>query len=113
MGGQSYSTVTVEKGLLNFTGACKSAQIPVRLNLAPSVVAATSPHPCTAPVVPSLQAPGFITAVNYDSAPWVDVSSCAGLRVTAKAATDYAGYRISFGHAHPKGGKFFACESDL
>ena len=68
--------------VLNFTGACK--------------------------IVPSLKAPGFITAVTSDKGRWKDVSSCEGLTITAKAATDYAGYRISFGHAHPLFGKFFA-----
>lgn len=82
MGGQSYSTVAIENGLLTFTGSCK--------------------------IVPSLQAPGFITAVSADSKPWVDVSSCEGVKITAKAASGYTGYRLSFGNAHPVGGKFFA-----
>jgi len=82
MGGQSYSSVSTAGGALNFTGACK--------------------------IVPSLKAPGFITAVTSDSAAWADVSSCEGLTITAKAATPYKGFRISFGHAHPIGGKFFA-----
>ena len=30
------------------------------------------------------------------------------MAITAKAATSYAGYRVSFGHAHPILGKFFA-----
>lgn len=82
MGGQSYSTVVVQNGILNFTGACK--------------------------IVPSLQAPGFITAVNSDANPWVDVSTCQGLKIVHKSATNYAGFRVSFGHKHPIGGKFFA-----
>jgi hypothetical protein len=82
MGGQSYSTVTVENGVLNFTGACK--------------------------IVPKLKAPGFITAVTTDKNPWRDVSSCTGLTITAKADSHYAGYRLSFGHAHPILGKIFA-----
>jgi len=82
MGGQSYSTVNVAGGLLNFTGSCK--------------------------IVPSLQAPGFITAINTDKASWVDISSCTGLTITAKSYTPYTGFRVSFGHAHPVGGKFFA-----
>ena len=66
MGGQSTSRVAVENEVLNFTGKCA--------------------------IVPSLQAPGFITAVagrgmlSFDK--FVDVSSCTGLTVTAK---DYAG----------------------
>jgi len=82
MGGQSYSSVSVEDGKLNFTGACK--------------------------IVPSLKAPGFITAVNSDKNDWVDVSPCEGLQIMHKSATDYEGFRISFGHAHPIGGHFFA-----
>ena len=82
MGGHSYSTVKVENNVLNFTGACK--------------------------IVPSLQAPGFVTAVTDDRVTWPDVSKCRGIKITAKAADDYKGYRISFGDAHPAGGKFFA-----
>ena len=59
-------------------------------------------------IVPSLQAPGFITAVNSDKAPWVDVSGCEGLKITSKSTIPYSGFRISFGNAHPIGGKFFA-----
>ena len=87
MGGQSTSRVAVENDVLNFTGKCA--------------------------IVPSLQAPGFITAVagrgmlSFDK--FVDVSSCTGLTVTAKDyAGGYKGYRISFGTAKPPGGKFFA-----
>jgi hypothetical protein len=82
MGGRSYSTVKVENGVLNFTGACK--------------------------IVPALKAPGFITAVNSDSNTWSDVSTCAGLKITAKSFNSYSGFRISMGRAKPKGGKFFA-----
>ena len=82
MGGQSYSTVKVEGGVLNFTGACK--------------------------LVPALQAPGFITAVNYDWHAWRDVSSCAGLEISSKSFNEYAGFRLSFGEAHASGGKRFA-----
>lgn len=82
MGGQSYSTVAVENGRLNFTGACK--------------------------IVPFLKAPGFITAINSDSSPFADVSGCDGLTITGQADTNYSGFRISFGYTHPKGGKFFA-----
>lgn len=82
MGGQSYSAVAIENKALHFTGECK--------------------------IVPSLKAPGFITTTNSDTKPFVDVSSCKGLKITASATTDYAGYRLSFGTAHPVGGKFFA-----
>lgn len=82
MGGQSYSRVAVEGAVLNFTGACK--------------------------IVPSLKAPGFITAVNSDYKAWVDISSCKGLAIKAKSYNDYKGFRVSFGNAHPIGGKFFA-----
>ena len=88
MGGQSYSTVTVEHGLLNFTGRCA--------------------------IVPSLQAPGFITAVSGNQRAseadpaFSDVSSCEGLKINAKSVNAYGGFGVSFGHAHPIGGKFFA-----
>lgn len=82
MGGQSYSTVAVDNQMLNFTGACK--------------------------IVPSLKAPGFITAVNSDHDSFVDVSKCAGLKILHKSSVDYKGYRMSFGTTHPIGGHFFA-----
>eukprot|EP00310_Coccolithus_braarudii_P022071 CAMPEP_0183352082 /NCGR_PEP_ID=MMETSP0164_2-20130417/27446_1 /TAXON_ID=221442 /ORGANISM="Coccolithus pelagicus ssp braarudi, Strain PLY182g" /LENGTH=209 /DNA_ID=CAMNT_0025524435 /DNA_START=46 /DNA_END=675 /DNA_ORIENTATION=+ len=82
MGGRSVSSVAIENDALHFVGTCA--------------------------IVPSLQAPGFITAVNSDKKDFVDVSSCAGLRITGSATTDYAGFRLSFGSAKPIGGKFFA-----
>ena len=86
MGGQSTSTVSVTGNILNFTGYCA--------------------------IVPSLKAPGFITAETgggfFSHEDFVDVSSCTGLTITAKAASAYKGYRISFGSAKPPGGKFFA-----
>ena len=87
MGGQSTSRVAVENNVLNFTGTCA--------------------------IVPSLKAPGFITAVAgrgfFSRETFVDVSSCKGLTITAKDyAAGYKGYRISFGTAKPPGGKFFA-----
>merc|ERR550532_2683215 len=49
---------------------------------------------------PSLQAPGFIKAQTTDGNRWSrtfpDVSSCAGIAITAKANNTYAGYRFSF-----------------
>ena len=63
--------------------------------------------------MPSLQAPGFITAVNSDRKRWNDVSSCTGIKITAKSDTKYDGFRVSFGSAHPRGGKFFAVCSAL
>ena len=77
MGGQSYSTVAVENKVLNFTGACK--------------------------IVPKLQALGFVQALTDDKVAWPDVSKCEGLRLTAKAADDFKGYRACFGHGHPVG----------
>ena len=87
MGGRSTSSVSVDDGLLNFTGHCA--------------------------IVPSLKAPGFITAVTgrgfFSRETFVDVSSCEGLTIEAKDYTSgYQGYRISFGTAKPPGGKFFA-----
>lgn len=88
MGGQSTSRVAVENGVLNFTGHCA--------------------------IVPSLKAPGFITAATgngwFSRETFADVSSCTGLALVAKDYThgQYKGYRISFGTAKPPGGKFFA-----
>lgn len=85
MGGQSFSTVKVENGQLNFTGACR--------------------------IVPSLKAPGFIKAQTDDGVlgkKWVDVSTCEGIKVNHKSMTDYKGFRVSFGNAHAAGGGFFA-----
>ena len=86
MGGQSTSNVAVQNDVLNFTGTCA--------------------------IVPSLKAPGFITAVAGNGflahEKFVDVSSCTGLTIVAKAASAYKGYRISFGTAKPPGGKFFS-----
>lgn len=81
MGGQSTSRVAVEGNVLNFTGTCA--------------------------IVPALKAPGFITAVTgnrFIPETFVDVSSCTGLSIVAKADTNYKGFRISFGDAQPPGG---------
>lgn len=61
--------------------------------------------------VPSLKAPGFIKVSSQSFlglGKFKDVSMCSSLTITAKSSSDYAGYRISFGNAHPSGGKFFA-----
>ena len=62
--------------------------------------------------VPKLKAPGFITFATSDgffsSKSYPDISSCKSFTITAKASNDYKGYRVSFGNAHPSGGKFFA-----
>ena len=84
MGGQSTSRVAVENNVLNFTGHCA--------------------------IVPSLKAPGFITARTGGGffraeEKFVDVHSCTGITITAKAASTYAGFRISFGTAKPPGGE--------
>ena len=81
MGGKSTGTFTIEDGLGKFQGEVVD--------------------------VPFLQAPGFIqTRTTNGNFP--DVSKCTSLQITAKSNTDYQGYRISFGNAHPSGGKFFA-----
>lgn len=85
MGGQSFSTVKVDNGLLNFTGSCR--------------------------IVPSLKAPGFIKASTNDGIfgkQFVDVSTCQGIKINHKSKTDYKGFRISFGTAHAPSGGFFA-----
>lgn len=60
--------------------------------------------------VPFLHAPGFIQSRTTDDGdvPFADVSRCEALQVHCMSHTPYNGYRISFGNAHPKGGKFFA-----
>lgn len=61
--------------------------------------------------MPSLKAPGFI---HCSSSPtglrrsFPDVTGCAGIAVTLRARSAYDGFRLSFGDAHPAGGKFFA-----
>ena len=61
MGGRSTSTVVIDNAVLNFTGTCA--------------------------IVPSLNAPGFITAATghsmFSHETFVDVSSCTGLEVMA------------------------------
>jgi hypothetical protein len=89
MGGQSYSNVEIDpiKGIAHFTGQCA--------------------------IVPSLDAPGFITMVTGGYMPWdsqsskfPDISSCTAFRLELKSNTDYAGYRLSFGRAHPWGNHY-------
>lgn len=58
--------------------------------------------------VPFLKAPGFIKADTSDLKPFPDLRSCTGLVMSAKAAEDYAGFRLSFGIAHAPDGKYFA-----
>lgn len=59
--------------------------------------------------VPFLKAPGFIKADTTDVLkPFPDLRSCTGLVMKAKAASDYAGFRLSFGTAHAPDGKFFS-----
>lgn len=82
MGGKSTGTFTLENGVGVFDGEVND--------------------------VPALQAPGFITVESSDFAPWGDASHCKALALNVKSSTDYSGFRVSFGHAHAKGGKFFA-----
>lgn len=83
MGGQSVGTTTLEDDKLIFNGTCA--------------------------IVPSLNAPGFITSQTMDSVEWADVSNCKALTLNVKSETDYAGYRVSFGRAHATiCGHFFA-----
>merc|ERR1719491_2245093 len=61
--------------------------------------------------VPFLKAPGFIKAGTQDPQQgqiFPDISSCQAIAVTAKASSDYTGYRFSIGNAHVPWGKFFA-----
>jgi len=52
-------------------------------------------------IVPFLKAPGFIKVETIKGESWPDISSCEGLRFTARASTEYSGYRVSFGNNRP------------
>jgi len=85
MGGKSYSNLEIKNGIAKFTGKCA--------------------------IVPSLQAPGFITMETGSQfvdkpSKFPDISSCSAFSFELKTNTDYGGYRVSFGKAHPKGGRF-------
>ncbi|KAG7339065.1 complex I intermediate-associated CIA30 domain containing protein [Nitzschia inconspicua] len=88
MGGQSHSQIQINDGIAHFTGTCA--------------------------VVPSLNAPGFITMVTGAAMPWdkpgsqrfPDISSCTAFQLQIKSNTSYQGYRLSFGRAHPSGNRF-------
>merc|ERR1712203_1227990 len=58
--------------------------------------------------VPFLKAPGFIKVSTMDLVRFADVSSCGAMTLTAKASSNYTGFRVSFGTAHPPEGKMFA-----
>merc|ERR1712070_820339 len=67
----------------------------------------------TCAIVPSLSAPGFITARTTDNKKFPDISNCQGLTLTARSTSNpanYEGYRVSFGSdsALLSCGKFFA-----
>lgn len=83
MGGRSTGTTTVKNGMLIFDGEVA--------------------------IVPSLQAPGFITSLTRDLFKrFPDVSTCKGVALNLMSTTAYKGFRFSFGNAHAPGGKFFA-----
>ena len=77
MGGQSTSSLTIANGMAHFEGYCS--------------------------IVPSLQAPGFITMATggYRQRPalFPDVSTCTGLKLILRSPTaaTYQGYYVSFG----------------
>merc|ERR1712217_248205 len=52
----------------------------------------------TCAIVPSLKAPGFITAVSKGS--FADISHCQKLVLNVKSANSYTGFRVSFGSEH-------------
>jgi len=79
MGGQSDSQASFEDDVAIFTGHVR--------------------------IVPSLQAPGFITLVNRGGI-YPDVSSCNALKLVVKANEAYTGYYVSFGSAHADGGRY-------
>jgi len=85
MGGQSYSNLEIANGTAHFTGKCA--------------------------IVPSLSAPGFITMetgshFTEKPAKFADISTCQAFAFELKTNIEYDGYRVSFGKAHPKGGRF-------
>merc|ERR1712113_102911 len=87
MGGKSTSTFTIADGFGTLNGTCA--------------------------IVPSLNAPGFITARTSDDNKYPDISACQGLAITSRSTStpaNYQGYRISFGSdsAFLSCGKFFA-----
>merc|ERR1719326_2001246 len=87
MGGKSTSTFTINDGMGTMNGTCA--------------------------IVPSLSAPGFITARTTDSTKFPDISTCQGLTLTTRSVStpaNYQGYRVSFGSdsAFLSCGKFFA-----
>merc|ERR1719428_420562 len=72
MGGQSYSNLVIEDGIAKFTGKCA--------------------------IVPSLQAPGFITMETGSSfiekpARFPDISTCEAFSFELRTNTNYGGYR--------------------
>jgi len=87
MGGKSTSTFTISDGIGTMNGTCA--------------------------IVPSLSAPGFITARTTDSTKFPDISNCQGLTLTTRSQStpaNYQGYRVNFGtdSAFLQCGKFFA-----
>lgn len=62
----------------------------------------------TCAIVPSLKAPGFITAIGSGTTP--DISSCKNLVLNVNSKNGYKGFRVSFGDEHypPIWSHFFA-----
>lgn len=77
MGGESYSSVSIENGIGIFDGEVVN--------------------------VPFLDAPGFITMRGDGD--YKDVSSCESLVLRARTSEEYNGYRISFGNRHVPGNR--------
>lgn len=77
MGGKSTSSLTIDEGIASFRGTCA--------------------------IVPSLNAPGFITMVTghpYSQGPatFPNISSCKALKINMRTIVDdYKGYYLSFG----------------
>eukprot|EP00591_Stephanopyxis_turris_P006618 CAMPEP_0195511498 /NCGR_PEP_ID=MMETSP0794_2-20130614/3784_1 /TAXON_ID=515487 /ORGANISM="Stephanopyxis turris, Strain CCMP 815" /LENGTH=426 /DNA_ID=CAMNT_0040639099 /DNA_START=241 /DNA_END=1521 /DNA_ORIENTATION=+ len=87
MGGESTGSVSVENGVGIFYGEVVD--------------------------VPFLKAPGFITMAT-SGGEYPDASSCDSLKLTVMAKEAYEGYRISFGNAHVRGGRFaFGYKADF
>lgn len=74
MGGQSEGTFSITNGLGVFDGTVK--------------------------IVPSLNAPGFLSMRTMGGY-FPDISSCSAIRLSVNSANSYQGFRASFGTNHP------------
>lgn len=83
MGGKSHSSLEIKDGVASFAGVCA--------------------------IVPSLQAPGFITMRSggiFHKDIFPDVSLCSALKINMRSTVEYTGYRLSFGTDRVPGGRY-------